>query len=235
MTRSSVKRLAWMGSIGVIALTVTVALVVSIATGDVGTSVGLSLAGGALLLAAVAAWAATLAYADTLRAPRLTWTLAGPLRDPGSQIQLVDKAPPFHWPKEETVPPEAVLWCYGNDAKQITLQVRITNHGDATARNIFATLTFTGLRVYMFAGIGSDWKPLDTDARWYSSVYVWDAGLDFAIHGADRSRDAPPAALGQFYLTSRDAPSVRVDVVCDGFDSHEPVTITLTGLLFPGA
>jgi hypothetical protein len=125
-----VKRLAWVGSVGIIAVSVTVAIVVSLATGDVGTSVSLSLAGGALLLAAVAAWAATLAYADTLRAPSLTWTVTGLLLEPQSRITLTEQEPPHHF-KEVLNPPGAVLWLSADDATKTALQVRITNHGDA--------------------------------------------------------------------------------------------------------
>ena len=232
LSRGFVRRLAWIGSLGVIVLTAVVATTVGVATGEVGTSIGLALAGGALLLAAVAAWAATLAYADTLRAPRLTWKVGGALLDPRSQIPLTTEEPPYVY-KELTNPPGAVLWSTPEFAKQANLEIRITNVGDATARNVLATMKFSGLRVLSFGGL-SGWKAKDTDDGFYASIFEWDAGREFAVHPLDRSRDAPTANLGmRFYLTSYELPSVQLDVVCDGFDLHDTVTEVLTGFILP--
>jgi hypothetical protein len=231
LSRGFVRRLAWIGSLGVIVSTALVATTVALATGEVGTSIGLSLAGGALLLAAVAAWAATLAYADTLRAPRLTWKVGGGLLDPRSQIPLTTEEPPYPY-KESTNPPGAILWSSTASAKHATLEIRITNVGDATARNVLATMKFSGLRVLSIGGL-SGWKARDADDGFYASIFEWDAGREFAVHPLDRSRDAPTATLGRFYLTSYEFPSVQLDVVCDGFDLHDTVTEVLTGLVLP--
>lgn len=162
--RAKVTRLAWIGSGGIVALTVIAAVVISLATGDVGTSVGLSLAGGALLLAAVAALAATVAYAESVRAPSLTWEITGRLVDAQSRIPLRDTPPPIAFGGDVN-PPDAVLRFHGN-ADDSVLRLRITNNGDATARNILSTLTFTGMSVFAGSNFpGGQTTPTRTDTR----------------------------------------------------------------------
>ena len=217
-------------STGVIVVAIVAAVLVERRTNDLATSVSLSLAGGALLLAAVAAWAATLAYADTLRAPSLTWHLSGPsldARTPAERELLTESEPPAPFPNEPS-PPDALLWF----ARGTDLTLQVTNSGDTTARNVLATLTFAGMRVYSLS-VGGGWTPLDTDAYYYATTFVWDGGPSFALHGSGRARNVPTFQAARSYLTTEDPPSVQVDVVCDGFDSHARTNMVFAGLWFP--
>jgi hypothetical protein len=196
------------------------------------TNSGLVLAGGAFVLAAIAALAATLAYADSLRAPRLKWEITGRLLQPERQMPLSEVEP--QKPLGETrTPADAVLWF--EDGSAITVQPRLINHGNSTARNILVTMTFIGMRVHVLGG-GSlfGWAPQDLDTYNYASTFTWDGGLTFAVHGSGRYRYGQHLLLFRFYVTSRvTVPTVKVDVVCDGFDSHKRVTKELRGLRFP--
>jgi hypothetical protein len=227
-SRMTVQRLAWIGSLSVVALTVGAAIGFSFADpNDLGTTVGLSLAGGALLLAAVAAWAATLAYADSLRAPRLEWSLSGPLLESGSHIPARAEVPPLRG--DQSAPRGAVFWVFNLDPPLTWLYLRVTNEGDTTARNLLVTLRFVGIRVYADEKMANRWRPDDTDHERFAATFFWDGGTEFSIH-PKRTRSIPTIALRQFYLTAKTAPKVHVDVVCDGFDRLDRSTYDLAGI-----
>lgn len=134
---------------------------------------GVVLAGGTFALALLAAGLAAVAFAQSIRRPKLS--VRAELVFAGTQAQQNEvvgiESPGFipQLPAACRLPAGAVLTTVDND-------------GDATARNVTVLLQISGLFALVAPALAGGWHDLLIDPAGAMVTLAWEGGADYAVH-----------------------------------------------------
>jgi hypothetical protein len=181
--------------VGIILITISITKQLDTSDGLDGAGFGVTV--GTLLLALLGAALAVLAFAQSVRHPRLRVEVQLDMLTFDDPSTGEVRAKPL-----EEVPPELLSLGASYEAlSHMYVRVGIRNYGDATARNVTVTVELLGMITWLgHTSLGTFKKPegwtiLD-DGGVPSYRFQWDGGADLAVHPDPApGRDVPPILL----------------------------------------
>jgi hypothetical protein len=169
------------------------------------------------LLAVTAGVLAAIAYAQSVRRPRLgvRVRLSSRLDDLFTAGSL---APVSVHIGEDPPPDKGGLWPGAGPLPDMALSVIVTNDGDAVARNVTVAVDIDGLQVWKVeANLSDRWLEFYKDPYKGSTRLQWDGGADIAIHPPPvADRGIPLVVIVESYARPGDLIRVHATVAGDG-------------------
>jgi hypothetical protein len=164
-------------------------------------AIGDAMAAATLLLSALAATIALVAYLSSTSAPRLEAELVFRCSEPNRPVFLVEDDPLSGRPRLVSF-------------RQLEASVRIHNRRATSAHNPAMRIDLVGM-----GGIRAQrgWRPVDWANPYGVCAVQWDGGTQYAIHG-NGTRVLPSLTLhGVHAMPDEPVHAMRVTVVADGF------------------
>ena len=190
---------------------------------DVPTKLGQTadlLAGGAFMLAVLAAVVAIFAYRVMLLKPDLR-----------ADVQFghgVDGLTLFFDPPDANGIRKIAQFI------QCDLHVRLYNYGRVSARNPAVKVKLLGMWGLLGAvTVHGDWVPGDHRHGLGFTSVQWDGGADYSIH-AKWGRDLPLLGLYEVRMMANEQPAIHLEIVADGFANNYQLPVTFRTTEPPG-
>lgn len=176
-------------------------------------AIGDAMAAATLLLSALAATIALVAYLASTSAPHLEAEVVFRCSEPNRPVFLVEDDPLSRRPKLVSF-------------RQLEGSVRIHNRRSASAHNPAMRIDLVGM-----GGIRAQrgWRPVDWANPYGVCAVQWDGGTQYAIHG-NGTRVLPSITLdGVQAMPDESVHAIRVTLVADGFSRAWTMPVELRG------